>query len=494
LDTKALHARQLCLGQADGFIAAAERLGNEWPHIVYHLSLLALEEVGKASMLGARIIDHANLDASWIERSLDSHRRKLQWAVWSPLVRIDPTDFEEARKFAERAHALRLASLYVDANADQTDVPPSENVRPEDAKRALSLARSRLDLERSRGTPTGEIDELLDWFLDAMSDFDRSRALLSAPFRAQYEMLQGDTRAWVGWAREEIARTQNLDRQLLESELTQPGAPKDTAKPRWRANALIFTPSHSVRSKVLARWNDRSSSVQLVWSGKKDQFTLQITIDDHEPLSSLAGRLTHVAKLVVGCLNIGSIGYFWFERPGFEQRMFKDIRDLQQKRGIEIGRGESFWGNGRAVALTAEHIDHAMRCMMAFAPLTEAEAEPIFRPYFDGLALIAKSDIFYNFDQLARRAFVASLAGALRRYGGWSGKSEDFEARFHEAFAPFMSEREHRDRMFKTLEPGGDPTETSLGNLRSAKQLADLYLIHVGRRTWRTILDAVPPR
>jgi AbiV family abortive infection protein len=126
MDSKLVRARQLCLDQAQGFIEAAGRLGADWPHIVYHLSLLALEEVGKASMLGARMVNHANLDGSWIERSLDSHRRKLQWAVWSPMVRIDPADFEAARQFAEWAHAMRLASLYVDANADLTDLPPRE--------------------------------------------------------------------------------------------------------------------------------------------------------------------------------------------------------------------------------------------------------------------------------------------------------------------------------------------------------------------------------
>jgi hypothetical protein len=113
----------------------------------------------------------------------------------------------------------------------------------------------------------------------------------------------------------------------------------------------------------------------------------------------------------------------------------------------------------------------------------------IFRPYYDGLAFIAKSDIFYNFDKLARHAFVTSLMGALRNYGGWSGKFEDFEASFHQAFEPFMPDREDRDHMFKVLKPEGDPSDTQLANLRSAKQLTDLYLIHIGCRTWRTIME-----
>lgn len=490
MDKKLVHARQLCLDQAQGFVEAAERLDDgHYPHIVYHLSLLALEEVGKASMLGARMINHPSLDGSWIERSLDNHRRKLQWAVWSPLVRIDPADFEAARQFAERAHTMRLASLYVDANADLTDLPPKEQVRPDDAEQALSPARARLGYERDRGTPIGEMDDLTAWFLDAMADPERSRLLLSRPFIAQFEAMMGDVRAWVGWAQGEVARLDRESHSLLEAELARPGAPKGSAKPRWRANAVVYTPSHSLRPKVLARWNDQIEAVQLLWSGKKDQLRLQITLHDNEPLPSLTGRLITLAKLVVACLNIGSIGYFWFEPPGFEKKMLKEVRDLELKRPMEMEGGESFWGTGRAVALSDQHIDYAMHCMMAFAPLPEAQAEPIFRPYLDGLAMIAKSDIFYSFDELARRAFVASLAGALNCYGGWSGKSEDFEARYHEGFAPFMPDRDDRDRMFRALTPGGDPDETPLVNLRSAKQLADLYLIHTARRTWRTILD-----
>jgi hypothetical protein len=438
------------------------------------------------------MINHANLDGGWVERSLDSHRRKLQWAVWSPMVRIDPADFEAARQFAERAHALRLASLYVDANADLTEVPPRERVQWEDAEQALSLARARLDYERERGIPSGEIDDLTEWFLDTMADPDQSRLLLSRPFIAQFEAMNGDARAWVGWARNEIARLDQESRQILEAELARPRAPKGLEKPRWRANAVVYTPSHSLKAKVLARWNDQIESVQLRWSGKKDQFTLQMTLHDNEPLPSLAGRLTTLAKLVVACLNIGSIGYFWFERPGFQQKMFKEVRDLEINRPIEFGLGESFWGNGRAVALTEEHMDHAIHCMMAFVSLPEAEAQPIFEPYFHGLAFIAKSDLFYNFDVLARYAFVASLTGALRRYGCWTGKVEDFETSFHEGFTTFMPDREHRDRMLRALRPEGDPAETPLVNLRSAKQLADLYLIYTARRTWRTILDRTP--
>jgi hypothetical protein len=35
----------------------------------------------------------------------------------------------------------------------------------------------------------------------------------------------------------------------------------------------------------------------------------------------------------------------------------------------------------------------------------------------------------------------------------------------------------------------GNPDESSLANLRTAKHVTDLYLIQVANRTWRRILD-----
>lgn len=490
MDEQLARVRRLCLDQAEGFIGAATRLlDGGWPHIVYHLSLLALEEVGKAGMAAARMIRHPNLDASWIDRALDDHRRKLQWAVWSPLSRIDPHDLEQAREFAERSHAMRLASLYVDVHADLAAVPPSELVSREDAVQALTLAQTRLEYERTIGIQGGPIDELAEWFLDAMGDPELSKLLLSRTFRNRFEALGADARAWASWARQEIGRIEQENRQILEAELARPAAPIGRSKPRWRANVTIYSASHSLRPKILGVWNEHIKPVQLLWTGKKDQFTLQVTLNDNQALPHLAGRLASLSKLVVACLNIGSIGYFWFQPPGFEHQIFKDIDDLDRKRKIAIEAGGGFWGDGRKVALTETNIEHASRCMMAFAALPEVEAEPIFRPYFDGLALIAKSDVFYSLDDIARHCFVAALAGAFRKYGGWNGEPATFEACFHEQFSGLIPEAEHRDQMLQTLRVEGDKTETPLANLRCAKQLSDLYLLHVAQRAWRTLLE-----
>jgi hypothetical protein len=180
---------------------------------------------------------------------------------------------------------MRLASLYVDPKADLTDLPPGDQVQPDDAKKALALARARLDHEKAQGTPTGEVDELTEWFLDTMADSERSRSMLRPPFIAKYEELNGEPREWVKWVREEMEREDRQLRALAEEELKRPGAAKGAEKPRWRANMTVYTPSHSIRAKVLARWNERLDHVQLLWTGKKDQSGTGAGRQPHDPTS-----------------------------------------------------------------------------------------------------------------------------------------------------------------------------------------------------------------
>ncbi|NRB17624.1 MAG: AbiV family abortive infection protein [Rhodobacteraceae bacterium] len=492
MSEKLIRNRQLCLDHAQEVLDAAKRVGvGDFPFIAYHLSLVALEEVGKASMIAAQLATGNKIENTWIDKSLEDHVRKLQWALWSPTKSIDPIEFKNAREYARKAHALRLDSLYVNAKAEVDDTPARELVSLEEAKQAFDMAVTRLDYERSRGTPDPEAhdtDDLLNWFLTTVDDPAQSRQLFSKSFIDRYHELGKDARDWITWAREEVLRREAEAQAFLDAELAKPSVSVDHAKPKWRTKITVYTPSHSLRKKVLNRWNSKMGSAQLLWE-KKDQFTLQLTFRDNAQLSELASRSIHLSKLVVACLNIGSTGYFWFERAGFERQMFSDVRDLENKKRLKFDPQEGFWGDERAGALKDEHINYAIHCMMTFAPLAEADAAPIFRPYYDGLALMAKSDSFYSFESMARKAFIASLGAAFARYEGWDGKDESFSSCYNAAFTPIMAEQEHRDQMLRVLTGEGDPNESPLANLRSAKQMADLYLILVGQHNWSKILE-----
>jgi AbiV family abortive infection protein len=491
---KLAHNLRLCLDQAEDFIEAATRVeAAAYPHIVYHLGLLALEEVGKANMMGAMIATNRDEDADFFDKALNSHRRKLQWAIWSPAQRFDPADFEEACRFADNAHARRLASLYVDAKAELGEPPPRAVVSVEAATTILELARSRLELERLR-VPADydaiKADDLLLWFLETVADEFQMRHLFSPAFVDQYHAFGCDARVWIAWARDEFARLDREADEALQRELARVPASAGTSKPKWRLNATIYTPSHALRPKILQRWNDRMERVQLLWSGKKDQLTLQIQLNDNTTLDRLRDQANYIAKLAVASLNMGTIGYFWFERPGFELKMFNDIRDLESGHKLEIEPRVTFWGDHRPFALTDMHIDHALNCLLVYGSLSEQEAEAVIMPYYHGLALLSKSDAFHSFDYPAYKAFGASLAGALALFGGWDGKDESFLAVAEQAFTPIFRNEDERTIMLRHLKGEYDAADSAVDRIRCIKNLADLYLVHISYERAPTILNA----
>ena len=124
---------------------------------------------------------------------------------------------------------------------------------------------------------------MTEWFLDTMADPERSRIMLSPPFIAKYEELSGEPREWVKWVREEMERQDREFCALAEEELKRPGAAKGAEKPRWRASMTVYTPSHSIRAKVL-RVGTRVWIMCNSSGWKKDRFSLQITLHDNLPV------------------------------------------------------------------------------------------------------------------------------------------------------------------------------------------------------------------
>jgi AbiV family abortive infection protein len=109
-----------CYTHATDLINAAARLLKDpaTPNLSYHLALLALEEIGKARLIGGRAAVGSARDSAWMDKWLSNHSRKLLWALWTPFGKIDPANFSEAKVIAERLHAQRLACLYVDPTAE----------------------------------------------------------------------------------------------------------------------------------------------------------------------------------------------------------------------------------------------------------------------------------------------------------------------------------------------------------------------------------------
>ena len=85
--------------------------------------------------------------------------------------------------------------------------------------------------------------------------------MLSPPFIAKYEELNGEPREWVRWVREDMERRDREMRALAEEELKRPAAAKGTEEAALagecdRLYAVAFR-----EAQVLTRWNERFDHV-----------------------------------------------------------------------------------------------------------------------------------------------------------------------------------------------------------------------------------------
>jgi AbiV family abortive infection protein len=105
---------EACFGNARDLLRAAKRLleDERLPNISFHLAVLALEEIGKAVMIGARDITRAvDGETIFIDKRLDDHVFKLFWALWTPSIargNISREEFESVRGLAKTMHEDRL--------------------------------------------------------------------------------------------------------------------------------------------------------------------------------------------------------------------------------------------------------------------------------------------------------------------------------------------------------------------------------------------------
>jgi AbiV family abortive infection protein len=477
-----------CHAHATDLINAAARLLEDpaTPNLAYHLALLALEEIGRARLIGGRAALGSARDSAWVDKWLSNHSRKLLWALWTPFGKIDPANFSEAKIIAERLHAQRLAGLYVDPTAEGP--LPREAVSLDEAQSVIDLARSLLPVTDK--AEEIEVDArptaILEWFLETLDDPEGMRQLFSPPFLAKYEELGGDAARWGEWAKGEFERFAAQADAVMRRELLRRPGSDSGEQSKWRVRTRVYTISHALPPKVLKYWNDRIDIVKLVFTGKKDEFLLELPLTDAVILPDLYDSALAMTKMMLAFLSIGSIGYFWFEKPAFTRRVFEEIKDLDQpKLKLEIGPRLSFWSSGRAVAMTEQHLQHTIECVSTFAPMGDKAAEPIFGPYFQGLALIAKSDVHISTDELARVSFITTLRASLRHYGAWDGEETSFRDALDRAFRPIIPEAEHRAVMFAALDPISGGAQPISEGMVSAKHLADLFLIRTASDRWQ---------
>jgi hypothetical protein len=193
----------------------------------------------------------------------------------------------------------------------------------------------------------------------------------------------------------------------------------------------------------------------------------------------------------IACLNIGSLGFFWYDLPRQTSRYFESVRDLDTPdMKMEMSKGRGLLELWKQNALSEKNLYHAIQAFAAFSSMPDSEAAPIFGPYLHGLALLSKSDIHLSCEDQARDNFLECLRSAMKHFGDWDEQHTTLRSALDTAFVDLIPEPENREIVFEVLTPPHRTREGPLGDAVSAKRLADLYLVLVADRLWDAKLSS----
>ena len=432
--------RNACLQNADDLIIAAKLLQNKHlQHIQYHLSVLALEEIGKAEIIGMTFAAGINSrDSAFSEASLENHIRKLFLALWTPSFGktfINKQEIDQLQGLASSIHNLRLDTLYVKSTDQES---PKTRLNQEEADNLLNMAESRLGLEKTktllRPDDASINKEELKWFVVATSDPEKFKIIFGK--KSQEKLIEvGNTQEWVHWLKQQFDQNDAEIRQLLKNELNREKSTGEEAKKlKYKIRIRINSESHSIRAKELNEWNKHMDFIKL-YSGKNQDLIVEIYLSKAAPLQGTWYLGWGIARAFVTALNIATKGFFWWHVPKDRSRYYEEMWDLEKNMKMVVEQNPTLAVNFKDLHLVLRDSD-LNRASRVFYYITKVKDTPEGTPlnnYVIGLSFLAKNDIHLRFEMNAFDQFYKAFKEAFRISLDWDGES-DFKKSVHKEF------------------------------------------------------------
>lgn len=457
------------------------------PNVSFGLSVLALEEIGKASLLKAQVaqmVAGKQLDPQVLR--LDDHVKKLFWALWGPSFGIEPTtreQIESYRNLASQLHEKRLQSTYVEPDG----MPPRNLVSEVEARSVLSLTEARLASEEGM-SPTDLTEERCGrvvWFVRAVDDPEKRRFILGSESMAKLVEL-GSGEKWQDWLKEQLDAEEARVAALLAKEIARkpPTDEAEALKPKWKMRIQLYTYTHSVRDAELAEWNKHVTKIKLFRAGKGDQLVVEYNISRWVPVHAVYDLAWwELRKLVVALCN-GSLGIFWWSLPKDTKRYYESLTDIESKNDVVLENAQHHRVDLQIGVLTKNMLMNSVKCFAAMPTTPGDKGQEPYGLYLQGMAYLCKSDIHLPLEVPAYGSFYAALKAALVHHGAWDGKA-NFKAALAAALGGLLDDKEEIEHHFDLGEslrtPGTAKWSISTDDVGKIKFMCDWYFLSKAR-------------
>ncbi len=434
--------KKVCLQNADDLLKAANAsLEAGIDHASFHLSLLALEEVGKIEMEIIHIMSliHQKSDPIKYNFDIDNHERKLFWAFWGPSFGREKQTkslIDTDHNLAKNLHNNRLLYLYSDPDNPQHW---SSLMKKGEAEQLYKLVETRLKIENSREDLTDEhidnSDENLEWFLKIQEDDQKKKEIWG--HKSQEKLLElKDVKKWILWLREIYDKNEKEMLEYAQKELGRKQPPLEKRlDPKWKISVEITTPSHSIRQKLLKQFNEGSNWIKLNSIDKDNHtFKIELTLSKNIPIQGLWEHGWGMTRMFVAALNITTNGFFWWNIKRDPSRYYTEIWDLENNAGVNIQINPRLEMNWKERRLVLREVDLTLTSII-FSYIIYCHTEKNEKHldlYLAGLSLLAKNDIHLRLEINSFGEFFKALKTAMIENDDWD-KKESFENAYQKA-------------------------------------------------------------
>ena len=475
-----------CLLNAERLLSSAKAvMAPGQYHVAYHLAALAMEEIGKAGLIFTGAIgpdtgeDRESLRSKWME----DHERKLFWAIWLPSFGED-TDWRTIpihMEFAKEIHERRKRTLYFDPEHPDAQAEITEGR----AARLIGLTESRLELEKLKKYRDLDEQEKSDmqWFFLASQNPEMKPYIFSKQSLEKQNEMREDRTGWLRWLRglfEESAR-KAMEVAQLEMQRRRPES-EEKYDDKWKMRLRLKSWSHSIRPNQLTGWNKGIDKIKLIHTTDRNELIVEFIIGKNVLMGDLWGMGMQSSMIFLFALNIATGGFFWWYVPTYTSRFYESITDLENAHNVIIERVPELkisWGH---MALKEDDLLRQMPMVFGFVAKASESEQASYHRYFGMLAMMAKNDIFFQFEHNLVVGFLECFEMALIHYKDWDGNPASYDDAVAAVFTRFTDSAEFMG-MLKEVANAATQVRTqtytrpiTLEDVARAKIIFDIYI------------------
>ena len=269
--------------------------------------------------------------------------------------------------------------------------------------------------------------DLMHWFFAAMDDPRLKPMIFSKGSLDKQAEMGDDFGEWMKWLRETFAEANRKSMELTNLEMKRkPAEGEEGWENKFEIKIRLKSWSHSIRQNQFKEWNTGIEKMKINSGGDRNEIVVTLFVPNKVVVQDLWNMGWQNTYVFVTALNIGTMGFFWWYTPEYISRYFEKIRDVEHDSEIIVDRTPMLRIVWPPQALKSADLNNVSVVYSFMAQANQQQFESTHR-YFRNVGLMAKNDIFFQFEPTIFIEFMSALKDAMSAYGDWDGKPETAE-------------------------------------------------------------------